>query len=726
MLLSKIKVTQLKNVGSSRAAALSRLGAETVEDLLHLYPRAYENKGDIKLLSETVPDEKQALCLTVATAPKKAFIRKGMSLLKFRAYDDSGTAEITYFNQDYLADKFSLGTSYRFYGKVEKNTAKSGKAVYSMSSPVPEEIRGSIYDMPALLPVYPLASGLTRGIMTKLMQEAVGIALREGITDPVPADILSKNELCTRYHALKNIHSPETLVSLGAAKKRLIFDEFFIFALGLSLAGRKRKKETGALKCLDSDISPLLDQLPYGLTGAQQRAVERILSDMALDTPMNRILVGDVGCGKTVCAAAALYCAVKNGRQAALMAPTEILANQHFNDLEPIFSSLGIRVRLLTGSLTQGTKKKIYESLLDPEPQKRTDILIGTHALISEGVKFHSIGLVVTDEQHRFGAKQRAALAKKGEAVHTLIMSATPIPRSLALTMYGDLDISLIDEMPPGRQRVNTFVVNEGYRERLFAFIDKQLDAGGQVYVVCPAVEEKDIGAEALEEGEISLLEIPEGGDLLDIPALQRDEPPLKNAVGYAKDISGRFPCRRVAFVHGKLKSSEKDRVMNDFAAGEIDILVSTTVIEVGVNVPNACLMIVENAERFGLSQLHQLRGRVGRGSRRSYCILVSDCKGERASERLNTMKTMYDGFAIAEKDLKMRGPGDFLESAAGGGIRQSGGIKFRLADMASDAEVMSSAFEAARELASADPELSDHPELLVEIEDMFNTDHTD
>ena len=719
MPIKDIPVTKLKNVGPARAAALSRMGINKVDELLRLYPRSYQNRGDIKLLSDTVDGEKSALLLVIATAPKKALIRRGMSLLKFRAYDESGTAEITYFNQDYLADKFSVGDVFRFYGKVERKSRASGKDSFSLSSPIAEFAGAEPEALPPLVPIYPLTSPLTQNIVSKLTEDALDLYLSGSYADPIPAEVLVENELSTRSFALKNIHAPTSLSALAAAKKRLIFEEFFLFALGLSIAGRKHSKD-GTAPILEGDISPLTSLLPYSLTGAQARAIKDIQTDMTSGTPMSRILVGDVGCGKTICAAAAMFVAVQSGKQAALMAPTEILASQHFNDLYPLFRELGIKTELLKGSTTAAEKRRIYASLAEKNSAKRTDIVIGTHALISEVVEFSDLGLVITDEQHRFGVKQRSALTEKGKHAHMLVMSATPIPRSLALTLYGDLDISVIDEMPPGRQRVDTFAVNESYRERLLSFIEKQTDEGGQVYIVCPAVEEKEQDDE--NEGEITLDEIAIGDELtIDFEAPSKGSPPLKSAVKYAGELSERFPSLNIAFVHGKMKAQEKDSVMADFSAGKIDVLVSTTVIEVGVNVPNACLMIVENAERFGLSQLHQLRGRVGRGERKSYCVLVSDSEGERARERLETMKNMYDGFAIAEKDLAMRGPGDFLESASGSGIRQSGGLRFRLADMCTDGDLFTSAFTSARSLLASDPELLQSPELLGEVKDLFD-----
>ena len=451
---------------------------------------------------------------------------------------------------------------------------------------------------------------------------------------------------------------------------------------------------------------------------AQKKVIDDIRRDMAGNGQyalrMSRIVVGDVGSGKTVCAAAAIYIAVKNGLQAALMAPTEILARQHYNDLSPLLRKLGIRCALLVGSTKAVEKRQIYQSLNDTDREDLTDVVIGTHALLEEGVKFHNLGLVVTDEQHRFGVFQRAALSEKGEDAHVLVMSATPIPRTLALIMYGDLDISTIDTLPPGRQRVETFVVNESYRERLFRFVRKQVAEGGQVYIVCPSIEENEPEVDETS-GEVALF-----------PAESRESiPPLKAAVDYAKMLSTEvFPDLSLSFLHGKMKPAEKERVMCDFAEGKIDILVSTTVIEVGVNVPNASLMIIENAERFGLSQLHQLRGRVGRGTRKSYCVLVSDEKGETARQRLEAMRTIYDGYTIAEKDLALRGPGDFFAMTdRGGRIRQHGGVKFRLAGRSDDTDIMQAAFADARMLQKTDPDLilPEHAGLKKKVRDLMN-----
>ncbi|MBP3397013.1 MAG: ATP-dependent DNA helicase RecG [Clostridia bacterium] len=697
-------IGSLRGVGPAKIAAYERLGVRTLSDLLYHFPRAYENRGDVRLLSETEEGCRTALILTVGTEPRVARIRGRMSLLKFRAFDESGTCEITFFNQEYLRHRFVLGSTFRFWGRVQKK----GR-LYSMTSPESEPYSTDT-PLPDLLPVYRLTEGLSpKQVGDNVQTVLAATALLE---DPLPEEIRVAHRLATLPFALRNIHNPKDYVSLAAAKRRLIFDEFFVFALGLSLT-KKHGKAKGAPVCGVNDISPLLSSLPYTLTGAQKRVIGEIAADMARDVPMSRIVVGDVGCGKTICAAAAMLIAVQSGRQAALMAPTEILARQHYEDISALFAPLGIEVGLLIGATPAAEKRRTKARLADNDPQKRLPIVIGTQALLSDGVEFAAPGLIVTDEQHRFGVRQRAVLSEKNEHAHMLVMSATPIPRSLALALWGDLDLSRIDEMPAGRQRVDTFVVDESYRERLNGFIRKCCGEGGQVYVVCPAVEEREA-----EVDEVLLAEIG------DEAVLQNDQPPLKAAVQYAEELQETLPELSVAFVHGGMRSKEKDAVMQAFSAGTVQVLVSTTVIEVGVNVPNASLMIVENAERYGLSQLHQLRGRVGRGLRKSYCILVSDVSGEStAATRLATMRTTYDGFAIAEQDLALRGPGDFLSGVSDDTIRQSGGVKFRLAALCDDTGLMSAAFAAAKGLSDADPALAVHPALRATVDKMFTLD---
>ena len=703
-------ISALSGVGAARKAAYEKMGVYTVEDLLYHFPRAYEHRGDIRMLADASEEPyksgaRMSTILTVSTEARVTRVKGRMTLCKFRAFDDSGTCEITFFNQDYLRSTFTVGSVFRFYGKVER----AGKERYTMTSPAFEPyVEGRA--LPPLYPVYPLTEGISNKMITGHIAQSLPATVQ--VEDPLPEHIRATEGLCTLGYALRNIHAPEDFATLHTAKRRLAFDEFFRFALGLGTAGHAARV-TGAPVCQVSEsvMGEFLSALPYALTGAQARALGDLRRDLASDTAMNRMIVGDVGCGKTVCAAAAMYIAVKSGRQAALMAPTGILAAQHAADLLPLFEGLGIRGALLTGHTPAAQKRKIYAALASPDPARRLDVVIGTQALLSEGVEFAAPGLVVTDEQHRFGVNQRATLSEKNRNAHLLVMSATPIPRTLALVMYGDLDVSKIDEMPPGRQRVDTFVVDESYRARLDAFIRKNVGEGGQVYVVCPAVEENPDAEEA------SL--IPLGADFATQTAMEiTKDRPLKAAVQYAADLQERLPDLTVAFVHGKMKPADKDKVMGDFAAGRVQILVSTTVIEVGVNVPNACLMLVENAERFGLSQLHQLRGRVGRGTRKSYCILIRDGGGEAAKARLEVMRTTYDGYAIAEKDLAQRGPGDFLAPTAGTGIRQSGG--FRLADTWSDAELMNHAFAYARDMLAEDPHLHAYPLLKRAVEKTY------
>ncbi len=702
-------VTVLPGVGKVRAASYARLGILTLGDLLAHFPRAYENRGDIRLLTDARTDGKSAVVLTVATAPKIVRLRSQKSFLKFRAYDESASCEIVYFNQDYLKDKFQIGSEFRFWGRVEPK----GRNGFSMSSPVAE---AWVEEMPprSLCAVWRLTDGLTQKQVEKDIFTALSL-LGGAIEDPLPTEIRQRRELCTLSFAERNIHQPETAKDLMIARRRLVYQEFFDFSLGVSMSQEESKRQDAPV-CENGDISRLTAQLPYRLTGAQTRVIEEIRRDMAKNVPMARMIVGDVGCGKTVCAAAAMLIAVQSGRQAALMAPTEILARQHYLDLSPYFEAMGITCALLIGASTAKEKREIKEALASERDEERLDIVIGTHALLSDGVEFARPGLVITDEQHRFGARQRALLSQKNAHAHLLVMSATPIPRSLALVLYGDIALSRIDEMPAGRQRVDTFVVDESYRARLNGFIEKQLAEGGQVYVVCPAVEEQETEPDEVELGDLN----PADGSVF-----AEQKPPLKAAVAYAAELSKVFPSTEVAFIHGKLKSREKEEIMRRFSEGGIGILVSTTVIEVGVNVPNACLMIVENAERFGLSQLHQLRGRVGRGSRKSYCILVAGGEdgsiSETSRQRLHVMHTTYDGFAIAEQDLAQRGPGDFLGNAADGSVRQSGALCFRLASTAEDSELMVQATEDAREILRGDGELAAHPALAERARRMFS-----
>ena len=708
MITRESPVTVLPGVGKTRAACYEKMGIRTLGDLLLHYPRAYENRGDIRLLAAADGEGKTAVVLTVATEPRCVRLRSHKSFLKFRAYDESASCEVVYFNQDYLRDAFPIGAEFRFYGKVERKGYNS----LAMSSPAAERVEEG-KPLPELHPVWRMTEGISPKQIAKDIAAALNL-LAGDTEDPLPPELRRKRSLCTRPFAERNIHLPESTEALKIARRRLVYDEFFEVALG-ALITRQRTRTHNAPVCRKADLTPLTAQLPYTLTDAQKRVIGEVRRDMAGDVPMRRMIVGDVGCGKTVCAAAAMLIAVQNGRQAALMAPTEILARQHYRELAELFARMGISVALLVGASSAKEKRDIKAALACPDPAGRLQVVIGTHALLTGDVQFAAPGLIVTDEQHRFGVGQRATLAEKNAHAHLLCMSATPIPRSLALALYGDLDLSRIDEMPAGRQRVDTFVVDESYRARLNTFIRRQVDAGGQVYVVCPAVEEQEVR----EPGEVGLAElVGEGGN--------EEKPPLKAAVEYAKVLAQTFPDCGVAFLHGRLKSREKDDIMRKFEDGETKILVSTTVIEVGVNVPNACLMIVENAERFGLSQLHQLRGRVGRGARKSYCVLVTggtDGVGERSRARLEVMRSTYDGYRIAEQDLAQRGPGDFLRRSEDATLRQSGEARFRLADAAEDAGIMTDAAEDAQELVRSDPELATHPALRRSVEAFYAAD---
>ena len=697
-------VSKLPGIGASRAAAFARMGISTLYDLIMHFPRAYENRGALRRLSYGVPGEPSAFLLTVGTEPKNILIRRGMTLTKFRVFDESGVAEVVFFNQSYVRDVFHVGSVFRFYGRLTLSRSGPQLSSPSYEAYIPGE------PLPSYVARYPL----TEGLSDKVVEKAVTAALRAvlpSLSDHLPEAVRQKHDLPTLSYALMGIHAPQSEDMLSRAMRRMIFDELYCFSVGMALSRQSRTEET-AYPCPPCDLTPLLSRLPYELTGAQQRVISEIRTDMAGGDrpPMNRILVGDVGSGKTVCAAATIYTAVQAGLQAALMVPTEILARQHYADLAPLLSPLGVRVELLLGATPEREKKRIREACVT-EGEERVDLVIGTHALLSDKLQFSRLGLTVADEQHRFGVRQRAALKQKGRGSHLLVMSATPIPRTLALTVYGDLDVSRIDEMPAGRQRVSTFLVDESYRERLNGFIRRQVEEGGQVYIVCPAVEE---AAAPEEENEISL------ADLLSV---REEAPPLKAATTYAKELQERvFPDLRVDFLHGKMKSAEKDAAMTRFVSGETDILVSTTVIEVGVNVPNATLMIVENAERFGLSQLHQLRGRVGRGTRKSYCILVSDARGENARTRLDVMHTTYDGYTIAERDLEQRGPGDFFASAYGSSYRQSGGMDLHLATLCRDTALLQAAATEARTTVGSDPSLTraEHVALRAEVERLF------
>ncbi len=669
-------IQYMRGVGEARAKALQKLGITNVGELLYHFPRGYEFRGNVKELASAEPNETASFILTAATDVHNATLRRGMTISKLRAFDASGSAEITFFNQPYIKDTIVKGGEYRFFGKL---TRERGKNI--LSSPTVESIIEG-RELPPLVAVYPLTSGVNSKMLTKLVSTALS-ELSDNIPDILPETVRDENQLCSIGTALRFIHNPPDFKSLEIAKRRLVFEELYRFAYG---AGEKRDKKQTAPKMSDTDITALTQALPYTLTGAQTRAISEISVDLASGVPMRRLVSGDVGSGKTVVAAAAAYIAVRNGFQCAIMAPTEILANQHYTELSGLLGRLNIKTTLLTGSVKGKARREILSELADGT----VGVLIGTHALISDGVEFAKLGLVICDEQHRFGVGQREALLQKGgtDTCHQLTMSATPIPRTLAMFFWGDLNMSALNEMPPGRQRVQTFTVNESYRERLNGFILKQTAEGHQTYVVCPSVEEAELGEVTQED--IRLFDFG-----YDIEEIMRPKNTPKAATTWAQKLAEDLPELNIGCVHGKMKPADKEAVMSRFVSGELNVLVSTTVIEVGVNVPNATLMIVENAERFGLSQLHQLRGRVGRGSAKSYCILVSDTKeGSTARQRLEVMKSTYDGFKIAEFDLGERGPGDFFKN--GDEIRQHGDLRFKIANLCEDMALLEAAVAAA------------------------------
>ena len=667
-------VRTIKGIGEQRAKALNKLGITTLRDLISWFPRRYEDRTQVKRIADLVPGETACVAAMIAAPPTVAHIRKGMDLIKIRAVDDSGVLDVTFFNQTWLKNQLIQGQTYVFCGKAEGNLLRK-----TMASPIVEpEGRGEFTGR--IVPIYPLTAGVSQLILSRSIRQGLD-ACADILPDVLPDAVRRDHHLCRVEYAYENIHFPESAEALDLARRRLAFEELFLFTIGLKRL-RQRREVVHVAPCKAVDMDAFYRALPFTLTDAQRRCVEEALSDMRSGTPMNRLCQGDVGSGKTMVAAACVYFMVKNGRQAALMAPTEILAQQHYAGLAPLLETLGIRCALLTGSTKAATKRSITAQLAEGE----IDFAIGTHALISEGVAYHDLGLVVTDEQHRFGVGQRAGLAAKGTHPHILVMSATPIPRTLALILYGDLDVSVIDQLPPGRRPIETYAVPGSYHQRVYNFIRKLAGEGRQAYIVCPMVEEND--------------ELP-------------DE--RKAVTAYAKKLQTEvFPDLRVAFVHGKMKSKEKEAVMAAFAAHETDILVSTTVIEVGVDVPNAAVMVIENAERFGLSQLHQLRGRVGRGKHQSYCILISDNQNEETKARLKVMTKTADGFKIAEEDLRLRGPGDFF------GERQHGLPGLRIADIGCDTNLLKEAQAAAEALLAEDPDLATCPATAERITELF------
>ena len=673
---AKDEIRYLKGIGEKKAQAFNRLGVYTVRDLVSLFPRKYEDRSQFKPIALTMPDETVCIQAIVADTPRLSRIRRGLDLVKFRAVDESGSVDITYFNQSYVKEQFHKGDTYNFYGKISIQGSKR-----SMTNPVHERDGAPGGITGRIVPIYPLTAGLTQKNVMTAVSQALDIC-SDSLPELLPDETREKYKLAQAGFAYKNIHNPADFESLEIARRRLVFEELFLLACALGQMKDSHGKAEG-IKLDAVDLNEFWASLPFAPTGAQRRAVDDALSDMQSGKAMNRLVQGDVGSGKTLVAAALIWAAWKNGLMSAFMAPTEILAEQHCQTLTEMLAGFGMRIGKLTGSMTAKQKREIKAALAAGE----VDIIIGTHALFTEDVEYSRLGLVVTDEQHRFGVNQRSSLISKGDKPHVLVMSATPIPRTLALIIYGDLDISIIDELPPGRQKVDTFTVTESYRSRLNGFIKKLVSEGRQVFIVCPMIEENE--------------------ELLT---------PLKSAQEHAEALKKIFPELNIACVHGKMKPKEKNEIMSAFVAGDIDVLVSTTVIEVGVDVPNAALMIVENAERFGLSQLHQLRGRVGRGQHKSYCVLVSDSDNEISASRLKVMTQTNDGFKISEEDLRLRGPGDFF------GSRQHGLPAMHVADLCADMSVLQTAQTAAQELLAEDETLCkpEHAQLKLAVERLF------
>ncbi len=650
-------IKYLKGVGERRAAMLSRLGVSDVNALVRLYPRVYEDWSRIKSINEAQIGEICCIKGIVGSPVRKNLIRKGLTLYKTEITDGSGIMGITIFNSRFAAEKLTEGDEFLFFGRVGGNLYRK-----EMNSPEIEPAEGA----DRIRPIYPQTHGLNSKIIEKLVRTAL-TECRDELVDPIPLWLREKYCLMNLPDSLWNIHFPKSPDYLEEARRRLIFEELLILQLGLEKMRSQTQKNAGAI--IERDFSDeYFSHLPFSPTGAQRRAVKEAMRDMMSGRQMNRLLQGDVGSGKTAVAAALVYSAAKNSMQSALMAPTEVLAEQHYKTFLKLFEGCSINVELLTGSDTAAQKRRKKEALKAGE----IDLLIGTHAIIQSDVEFKSLALVITDEQHRFGVEQRNALGEKGENPHLYVMSATPIPRTLALIIYGELDISILDELPPGRQKIETYAVTSELRQRAYNYVKKHLDAGRQGYIICPLVDEGESDTE------------------------------LASAVKYADELQrGDFRGYTVGLMHGKMKSVDKKKVMESFSNGETQLLVSTTVIEVGVDVPNAVIMVIENAERFGLSQLHQLRGRIGRGQYKSTCILITDAKNDTAQRRMKVMETTTDGFKIADEDLKLRGPGEFF------GSRQHGLPEMKIADMLEDRSTLEETQRAAKEIMARDPELS-------------------
>lgn len=652
-------VKYTKGVGPKKVELLNKLGIFTLKDLITYYPRTYEDRSKPKFLYDC-GDGEEVLVEVIACSTVNNVRLKGKTMQRLIIRDETASATVTWFNQPYLKDKFIIGQKYKIYGKVSK---KLGKITFN--SPMFDEEEQN-KNTGRIIPIYPLTFSLSQNALRKIIEEAIKKVYGK-LEETLPEYILEENQLQNINDATKCIHFPNEFKDFNVARKRLVFEELLSVQLALLMLKNKYKTNKNGIKFSEeAKMSDVINTLPFKLTKAQLRVLEEIDRDMETDKNMNRLLQGDVGSGKTVVAMCSAYKAVKSGYQAAIMAPTAILATQHLENFKKMLEKLNIRCELLISGITKKQKESILERLENGE----IDILIGTHAIIEDNVKFKKLGLVVTDEQHRFGVKQRMKIAEKGENPDVLVMTATPIPRTLALILYGDLDISIIDELPPNRKEIETYAVNKNMTQRVNNFIEKQLKEGRQAYIVCPLVEEN------------------EEMDLKSVEKLYEE---------YSKEI---FPQYKVQYIHGKMKTKEKDEIMKNFKEGKIDILISTTVIEVGVDVPNSNIMVVENAERFGLAQLHQLRGRVGRGKYKSYCILKYEGKSDTTRKRMQVMTQTNDGFIISEKDLELRGAGDFF------GTMQHGLPEFKIANLFEDVDILKQVQLIATKILEKDPKL--------------------
>ena len=665
-------VRYLKGVGPKTAERFEKLGIVTLADLLCHYPRRYIDFSRPYSIAEAPPDTECVVKAEVFAKPAGRILPGGRRMERITAGDDVSSLEITWFNNPYATQKLELGQEYYFEGIVTGGMLR--RQMVNPQVRTAAQITAAPFEA-----VYPQTEGLSSTVIAKCIRQLLPHA--ELLPDPLPEEMLKKYRLLSKADAVRAIHCPATEEEAFAARRRLIYEELLVLQLGIGRMKNRGSASTGApMQRLDP--APFWASLPFSPTGAQRRAVDEILTDLSGSTSMNRLLQGDVGSGKTLVAAAAIWACIRSGYQAALLAPTEILAAQHAENLNRMLAPFGMRVALLTGGMKAAARRTTLAAIRNDE----ADLVVGTHALMSEGVEFARLGLAVIDEQHRFGVRQRGALAEKAANPHLLVMSATPIPRTLGLLIYGDLDISILDELPPGRTPVKTRCITGKRRQDLYRFLDSEIDKGRQVYLVCPAIED-----------------VPDGG--------------LNAVKTYYEDIAkALLPDRRVGLMHGKLKPKEKAAVMEDFKAGRLDALVSTTVIEVGVDVPNASVMVIENAERYGLSALHQLRGRVGRGAAESWCFLVSDNTSEAVQKRLKFLCSTTDGFAVAQYDLETRGPGDFF------GSRQHGLPTLQIADLMNDTRTLHAAQAEAAALLTADPllEAPEHSLLAAQVEQMF------